>query len=265
MDLIEAYFDESESHPFHSVAGYVFNTEQCRLLEQEWAAVLAPHGIKHFHMVECAHNIEGFAHLTRQECIDVETRLIAILKKRMACGFTTSFDVREKWKMPSAMSIGIKLLSPYALCCYFGLMHVRTWALRMGYRGEIAYMFEAGNANQGEANRVMNEIFSSPALREYYRYAGHSFVPKDKAVPLQCADLLAWLWTKAMKDKVIMGRKNPRKDLLALLESEHFNVHFDSANIDGLIEAAQRASAELAAIEAANVTASSAGVGTRGR
>lgn len=248
MALVEVYFDESSSRPISGVAGYLFEKDACRKLEGEWGEVLVEWGLSSFHMVDCAHGNGEFGRISKPDRVEIQTKLIGILKRYMACGFVASIDLRYCALLPTVPSWGMKLISPYSMCCYFGLMHARRWAESSGFEGEIAYFFEAGDSHQTEANRMMGELFSSPTLRNFYRYAAHSFVPAEKAVPLQCADLLAWQWTKAMKDKVTMGKEKFRADLMSLLEVEHFAIHLNENTIHELRKSVAEANKQIEAL-----------------
>jgi len=43
---------------------------------------------------------------------------------------------------------------------------------------------------------MMEQIAENPELSARFRYGGHGFDPKHTLLPLQAADLWAWLWQK---------------------------------------------------------------------
>jgi hypothetical protein len=247
LGLVETYFDESEEGHILSVSGYLFKKESAGKLSAEWNAVLAPHGINIFHMVDCAHGLGEFAHLKERKDVRIQIQkdLFEILKLRMEAGYSTSFDLRFSHLLPHAMNLGIDIVSPYSLCCYFGLMFARRWAETKHYKGKIAYFFEAGHKNAGEADKIMREIFGSPEkLDIYYRYAGHAFLRKEDAVPLQCADILAWQWRKYLSD-LSRGKTKPRADLWSLLERPHFTIHFGEKRIREFISVVEKVNEKI--------------------
>ncbi len=88
--LIRAYFDESAEqkigHGVLTVAGYVFDENGLRGLEDEWAKLLETHRLPYFHMSECnaddplsPRNV--FAHLTKPKRIQAAKDAIAIARK----------------------------------------------------------------------------------------------------------------------------------------------------------------------------------------
>lgn len=240
LQLVESYFDESESHGVLCVAGYLFEKGACVELSAQWGNVLSDHDLDYFHMVDCAHNTGQFKGKSKAECIEIQTKLINLIKQYAIRGYTVSFELRYAHLLPSAHAHGLEIVSPYSLCCYFCLMFCRQCAETMKFSGEIAYFFESGHKHSGEAHRLMDVIFASETLREFYRYGGHAFLDKKKARPLECADLLAWQWRKNVKERAL-GNNKPRKDLWSLLELEHFGTHFKRQTVLDMRAAIQQA------------------------
>lgn len=197
-------------------------------------------------MTDCAHGNGPFRRMAKPQRDQIQREVFGILKEHMECGFIISFDLRYKHLCPSAVMHGIGIVSPYSLCCYWGLMCGRKWAEDSGFNGDIAYFFQAGHRNQTQANHIMNEIFDVPALRKHYRYRAHAFVQKKDAIALQCADILAWQWAKNIKERK-KGNMRPRADLWTLLEKPHFTIHFDEPMIMQFREVVKRANAKTAA------------------
>ena len=233
MAFAEMYFDESEDleHNLLCVAGYLFKKEKAVALEQKWASILAEAGLTHFHMVEAAHFKKGLFKGWEKERIEkLQLALFNTLKDHIESGIAISFDMRYRNQLPSAVSAGIKMVSPYSLCSYFCLMHGRWWAKNNSFDGKIGYFFEGGHANKGELGKIMRSVFSVPELRRHYAWGGDAFLDKKSSGALQCADILAWQWAKNVKDRM-RGNMKTRKDLFSLLEKPHFAIHFDRAKV----------------------------------
>ena len=64
-------FDESNTHGgrtgFASVVTFSVK-EKAEEQTDRWGKMLTKWGLEFFHMVDCAHNVEGFKHLTKNEC-----------------------------------------------------------------------------------------------------------------------------------------------------------------------------------------------------
>ncbi|MEX0961112.1 MAG: hypothetical protein WDZ63_17680 [Burkholderiales bacterium] len=235
LQLIETYHDESESDGILCVAGYLFHKEKAIAIDQKWKEVLDKHNLKFFHMSECAHGAKQFKDKTKEECIEIETVLIELIKAYAIQGYAVSFDLRYAYLLPSAKAQGLEIISPYALCCYFCMLGARGWADKNNYDGEIAYFFENGHEHQSESEVIMKAVTSEDWGKERYRYAGHAFLPKDKARLLQCGDILAWQWRKNVKERA-SGNMKPRADLFSLLSLPHFTTHFNEETILSLRE-----------------------------
>ncbi len=131
--MMEAYFDESGTHegsPVMCVAGYLFETEQAKRLDLEWAEALSDFGITHFHAAPCAHGVGEFSVLNSKQRTDLLVRLIGIIKRRMTIGIgvsvsETDFGARSapKWERGG----------PYMLCAFQVLGAVTAWAEKNSY------------------------------------------------------------------------------------------------------------------------------------
>ena len=90
---IESYFDESGTHdgsPVLCLAGYILSKRMARLLRREWGKMLGRHKIPYFHMVECAHGNENFAHLSKEEIIEIGKEVIELIKKHTYKGLAVT-------------------------------------------------------------------------------------------------------------------------------------------------------------------------------
>lgn len=165
----------------------------------------------------------------KKDRIKVATDAIEIVKKYHSRGMAISLDLSVAHLIPHYGQFE----SDYTFACYQALLAVRYWCRDNNFDGDIAYIFESGHESQSESNGQMDKIFQIPSLRAEYRYGSHSFIPKKKSLPLQAADILAWLWGNQLK---LERRKNfngkLRADLYSLVERDHFIAHYDKAKID---------------------------------
>lgn len=240
MILAETYFDESETADgrIFCVAGYVFQKDRLAALEDVWSAILVEFGLSHFHMVDCAHGNGEFARLTIEQRVEVQTKLFDALKEHMDHGICITFDTAAAEQFQAATLHGVVGVDPYTLCAYSALHSAGIWARKQSEPIQVAYFFEAGSANQAQANRVMHKLFDDPPVADRFRYAGHSFIPKRNSAAIQCADILAW---QGAKDRKSLAEGRPRrKDLMNLLEREHYFTHLDANNAGRMLRALKR-------------------------
>jgi hypothetical protein len=214
--LIEAYFDESASDDgSHGlcVAGYLFEKSKCEALDLGWKVVLDRFGLPYFHMVDCVHGVDPFNRLTPDERICAEKLMIWLIRDNMSFGSAITVDEHDYNTWGARQKIG----TAYTYCCWQSLAGMKTWLDQNAFEGSVSYFFEAGHKHAGEANAVMQRIFSDSDLRASYRYSAHAFVDKEKVRPIQAPDIFAWLHLQHFR-RVRKGITKPRKDFVALVE-----------------------------------------------
>jgi Protein of unknown function (DUF3800) len=235
VEFVEAYFDESGSDDKSSVlcvAGYIIEKNAAAEMDVKWLDVLEKFNLPFFRMSACAHGSPPFDNMTKDERIEVEKQMIAIIKSYTTYGIAVTVEPHTFAQiMPELPEAG----SAYSFCAHTCLVGVKWWANQHKYRGDIAYFFESGHRSQSEANNIMNKLFDDPQQRADHRYASHTFADKAKARPLQAADLLAWQWHTDRKRPASRGR--PRLDLQELVRDQkppHHALHYDANLLRGM-------------------------------
>ena len=233
--LVELYADESESAGCLTVAAYVFTRESAIAMNAPWAAVLNEKRLPYFRMSDCAHGNGVFAAIEKPDRINIQKRIFSILKDHIGCGFSVSFDLGHRDMLPSSLNIKIDKVTPYSFCCYWLLLNARRWTAENYPEAKIAYFFEAGDPGQSQANNIMNTLYSDAWHRNHFKMVSHAFVDKEYSAAIQSGDILAWQWSKNIKDRS-EGIMETRADLMSLLEKQHFTTHFDKARIEEFLE-----------------------------
>jgi hypothetical protein len=213
--VFSAYFDESgtdKQSPIMCVAGYVFADEEVLRFTAEWNELLAEYGLPYLHMKDFVHSRGPFKGLARADRDGLYPRLIAVLRARLAHGIVISMSERE-YEAVVPRELRREFESAYAVCSFLSFVAVQRWADRERYDGPIAYTFEAGDEHASEAARHMQGLAQDPIARAVTRYDSHSFASRESAVPLQAADVLAWEWTKHVRDTVMRRARPTRKSL----------------------------------------------------
>lgn len=227
--VMEAYFDESGTHegsPVMSIAGYIFEKDQCDRLKDSWAATLTQYQLPYFRMSECANGTGGFAALSMADRVACERSMINHIKTRMTLGFAVSMSQAEFSKMAPPHFINV-FGDAYVACTVLAMASVGYWARKSGYTGDVAYFFESGHSQQSDAEKRMRLIDGLADRRSEFRYISHTFADKRLVLPLQAADLLAWQWRKGFIDMFGAKRRRPRLDLVALLKDSPYSAkHF---------------------------------------
>ena len=214
MVMLEGYFDESgdfdESPKVFCLSGYFLTADAAQAMDTAWGEVLDRYGLPFFHMVDCAHGRPPFAHLTRQQQIDVEKELIGLIKAHTLEGF--SIVANGDFFEPTQQDPDL-----YSSCVSGCVLALNQFLTQHRLDGGLAYFFETGHKNKGRA-------YNHVAAKIQQMGASLTFADKTKVRLLQAADLLAWQTTKYVKDK-LSGARPPRKDFLSLMEHDHMFMH----------------------------------------
>ncbi len=218
MSTVEAYFNDSGSHPTSPVvcvAGYIFDKEQAIKFDREWRAVLNIYHLTFFRMSSFAHGSEPFDNLSPHERDALERNLIAVINKWMSFGVAITVEPEILTRV--LPGDGDSAESPFSYCARFVLTGARRWIDEKKVTGDCAYIFESGHRSHEEANDIMNRLYLDARQRRAYRYLSHTFIGKSVATPLQAADLLAWHWYADRRSKT-RGDAAPRPCARALFE-----------------------------------------------
>ena len=242
MLLAEAYVDESGSHarsPILCVGGYVYASEKAREFTAELGAVLSEYDLPFFRMSACANGAPPFDKLSNDECDAVARKMIALIKDHSAYGFVVSVN-EDDYRRVIPRHLVENFGSPYSFCVNRCLTLIRHWADRSGFSGRVAYFFEAGHKEEGEAHRILELYRESPEATDRFRYSAHAFVEKTLSLPLQSADVIAYQWHKDIKNR-LEGR-NPRKDLIALIRQQDSAIECTADSLHEMIKHLQEQS-----------------------
>lgn len=187
--------------------------------------MLNAYSLPFFHMVECAHRKCVFGGISAEASVEIERRMIGIIKRRVEFGF--AFTVNEAEYNAQIGDRTDILGDAYCKCLKMCLQAVTQWIEKHGVDTQVAYTFESGHRSQGAAESMMRNTFKMPVLKQVHHYLCHSFMDKASSCGLQAADLLAWQW--ATDHKRQSQRKGRRLDLESLLECHHRVMHFTAS------------------------------------
>jgi hypothetical protein len=217
--LAESYFDETNTNPADGrlcVGGYIFARDAAVAHAERWRALLEKWKLPYFHMVDCAHNVGVYEHLTRPECDLAAREAIEIIKETASAGFYISVLESEYNEfVPQMKFFG----SAYDSCARNIISGVASWIESNNFRGGMHYFFEAGAKTAARASQSILEMMQDEEIRRETCYAGHSFVLKESTPGVQAADLLAWHAGQQCK-RALRGDP-PRKDFASLIEIPH--------------------------------------------
>ena len=231
MAFAQAYFDESGTgadSPFLCVAGYVFTNQNALEIEAEWLEMLSRYDLPYFHMTECNQHSGIYRHLSEKQCIEAATEAIKLTKRYAARGIAVSIDKKAFDLLPPQTIWRDK----YSFLCSQVMFGVVKWAVETRFSGDVEYVYESGAEGWASAQQSMKFIRDQSTVPcDELRFRKISSMSKKNAIPLQCADLLAWNWRKLI-DRETKGISRVRGDFKNLLKLKADTHHYDKAAID---------------------------------
>lgn len=214
------YFDESGTHANSRVmamAGYWFEADQARKFAKEWSAELKRFGISAAHQTDCALGFGEYKGMSVARRVEIQKSLILHIKRRSRFSICLALGKDKYEEIFQGISWAPSAYSYLLMSCVSKIAEEIEFRK---YKGKVAYFFEAGHAKANEANQYMNELARQAQLGQtIFAYAGHAFVGKGGALPLQAADMLAWQ-NRHYLERMLDGIEEPRKDFVALTRKQ---------------------------------------------
>jgi Protein of unknown function (DUF3800) len=230
--MLQAYFDESERESgVFCVAGFIFAKPQVKKFVKEWSRLFDayPGGL---HMRDLTARTRSFSGISRQEQTRLIVGAVQIITHRVSAGFAVSCNAKEVEAL-SPLIRGMRGYEhAYPLCCHLSMIAVGDFLKKKDISDRVTYVFEAGHPRESEAREFMRRIIEIPELKEGYRHSGDAFLPKEDAIPLQAADMLAWEWAKFRDETLDQSIRPIRRSLRALFENNvdrYFGAHVTGA------------------------------------
>jgi hypothetical protein len=159
-------------------------------------------------MVDCAHRAWPFDKMDKVDCTRLQMRLMRIIKETAVTGIVQNIK-----------NVQTNTGGSYFEAAKGAATTVVDWANKTAYNGKIDYFLESGANGKGEVDDWFGQVARDPKRQASYRYAGHSFIPKEDNPGVQAADLLAWQYQNYTKKR--QTKNLARLDLRALLRHPH--------------------------------------------
>lgn len=214
--MLQVFIDDSgkqDQSPVQVLAGYLASAEQWTVFSNEWQDVLDAHGIEGaFHMSDAwrlSRKFQKSGSLSRDSAV---VQLTECIKRNVEFAFVSSlpFEAYNHWFL--AKELKHPAIRPYFFGFYTMVTQVYSFAFRRHYNNRIEVVFdEQGGESQSYILSAM----------EHYRYIAEkswgdlvipnpTFQRDTEALPLQAADMLAWL---VRRDAYNAKRKKDRSKL----------------------------------------------------
>lgn len=238
LAVLEAYFDESgRPGGTFAVGGYVFLPKHHKKFDAAWRRLMYP--FWPFHMKEFVHRRDKIDRRTTFESLSDADRdrlirdAVKIINRHTKLCISIACNSRDVERLRPGLR---GLNSAYSVCCHMCMVLLGMWIERNKLPHQVAYVFEAGNEFQAEAEDVMRGAQRDSVTKQHCRYKAHAFVDKADASALQAADLFVWELTKFLDETVgqrRLGRpiRPPRASLRALVQPDP--SRYEGRVIDG--------------------------------
>lgn len=212
--MLQVYIDDSgkpDQSEVQVLAGYLASAERWAAFSNEWQSILDENGIAEFHMSEAWRLSRRYqSPLVRNALL---VRLIECIQCYAEHAFVSSlpYDAYHHW-FATKEAPQFRFLRPYFFGFHSVLTQVYQYAFHNRFNQRVEVIFdEQGGESQRLILNAMDE-FRSIADREFPGLVipTPSFQSDRDALPLQAADMLAWL---VRRDALNLQRGREREQL----------------------------------------------------
>lgn len=241
MAFFRAYLDESErfkDQKVFAVSCLAFTKNRLEGFIADWCRMLGE--IQVFRMADAMSQQGEFEGKTPSECDSMVKTGIGIINRYRLAAVSCACSVAD-FKELTRIKRFDGFRTPYAICAHTCMILLGNYLRHRGQPGRVAYFFEDGYKDAGDAHLLLSRVDDVPEMRQAYRHRSHKFVDKAECVALQGADLLAWESTKYWDETVLrkVGARQTRKSWVALGEAdrESFRAEYrDRADLQDLMD-----------------------------
>jgi len=166
-----------------TVGGAVAAISKWKRFEKQWQPVLDNERIKVFHMTDFAASKGEFKSWKGDgdRRVNFTQRSTRIIRENTDKLVAVSVDL-EGWELLNHRYLLEEVYgSPYAFCGLTAIGIVNKWAKRRGTNNSIEFVFEDGDEGKG----LLYDRCKREGIEPIFR-------SKEKAIPCQAADLIAW-------------------------------------------------------------------------
>lgn len=191
--------DESGTHDGSdvvTVAAYLGKPREWKRFTKAWNVAKRP--INVFHSVDCQNLSGEFKGWDASERDKLVARLLPTLANHKLMGMAVAINMRDlEVALKAKPAVRQFFGSPYGLCFYCVVQQVIETAEAVGDNQSLAFIHET-NDYEMEAHEAFNQIRES--RKKHRGGMTITFAAKDRFVPLQGADVLAYEANKKGRD-----------------------------------------------------------------
>jgi len=231
--VIRVYLDESGIHegsPVVTVAAYLARPKDWMRFTSEWKRAIKP--AKCYHATDAAACQGEFKGWTPDQVIELPKRALPIIPRYTEMGVAIGIQMQDfEVALKGRPTLRKQLGSPYGACLHWVMATILKHKAENDNREQIAFFHET-NHYRGEALETfahMEEIYNPQGARMTF-----AFGSKEKYVPLQAADILAFEANKRVRRSDTPNRR--ALDALAPHSGRLEVKVYDRRNLPWLVE-----------------------------
>jgi hypothetical protein len=223
--VLTAYFDEAgtdASKPAVAVGCYIATSEQWKCFNYDWRWLRDWSGVgKYFRRT----NQESFwlhpetKHWDKAKRASIFQAQHAFIQAHTMAGWAGAViktDYDEAIQGVDRTALG----TPYEFCLRHCMAGVTRFLAQRPAEDEVLYVIESGAEGEKHLNRAFDLFLADPEIKTSHRLKSSdswAFLSKEKAMPLQAADALAYETAKEMENRFGSVTRNTRKSLVDLV------------------------------------------------
>jgi hypothetical protein len=223
--VLTAYFDEAgtdASKPAVAVGCYIATCDQWKQFNRGWQWLKEWSGVKdYFHRTdqESFWLHEQTKHWDKRTQIAVYQAQRAFIHAHTIAGWAGTVikaDYDEVIQGQDRRGLG----NSYEFCLRHCMAGVTLFLAQRPVEDEILYVIESGAEGEGHLNRAFEIFLTDPEIKASHRLKSKdswAFVSKEKAMPLQAADALAYESAKEMENRFGAKERYTRKSMVDLV------------------------------------------------
>ena len=196
MLVLNGYFDASGNHKGSgavAVAGFLARAPDWVEFSARWQLALSECGLSEagFHMTDFANGAPPYDTWTDEQKRQRLARLLTIITERKATSFGI---VVRRHEFDECLSDRAHKIcgDVYGLAVIACFMEIGNLIHDIDVDAWDSYVFEAGDEGSGQVLRAFKHNIKDLVQKERMRLLSLRFEPKDKFLPLQAADILAY-------------------------------------------------------------------------
>ena len=227
--MIKIYMDESGTHggsaksppsPFVTVGAYLAQPKVWSAFTKEWNAAKRPDGIKVYHAVDCANQRREFEGWSKPQSDAFAAKMLPIIAKHAGWSVVVGMEMAPfQEAMASHPHLKALFGTPYEACFQWVVQTILDKVEELGSRESLTFLHES-NDYETQARKSFDWV--KEHRKKHASNMVIAFGGKERYVPLQAADILAYEGNKRLRG--IVASRDWRRAWTVMSDGPDMNV-----------------------------------------